>query len=271
MEYPIFIIVALIIVATIVGRFVRDRKRRKQTEEQAQQLAQSRGWRYVESDIGILDSYSLLPPLSGEDSGGSRNQFDARHVIFLTAGDYPGHSFTHYHTANYTDSDGDSKRDTSRKHVVGLELPVPFPNVTIRSRRRSDRVFNKLNKVFNTKTKPVEFPMEEFNAAYTVHSEHPPAALEIITTDTARWLIEQDLKDEIVLQDHLIVIYKDGYQQVENIDSMLAVLTGLLTRVPQEAWQKAQGEYPRPKRYHYSDAVNLNKIADAVKDYRSNN
>ncbi len=109
--------------------------------------------------------------------------------------------------------------------------------------------------------------MEDLNAAYTIRSEHPPAAMDIITPDTARWLIDQELKNPIVLQDHHLFTYAKGHQKVEAIDPMLAVLTGFLGRIPQQAWQKAQGEYPRPERKR-TVPVNLERIVDAVRGYR---
>lgn len=268
MNSIIFVVVVVFIVASLAGGIVLRRKRAKQ----AQEFVESRGWRYAKSDIGVLDSYPQLFPLNGgmdiresmgQQSGlnfGGRNERDARNVIYLNAGNYAGHSFTcHYVTAE-RGSDNETSKQTHNWHVVGLELPVPFPNMTIRRRRKLDRLENKI-------TKPVEFPMADFNAAYTIHSEHPPAAMDLITPDTAQWLMAQELKNEIVLEDDRIYVYAKGQQKVENIDPMLALLTGFLDRIPQTAWQKAQGEYPRPRRMRMGP-VDVSQIADVVRGLR---
>lgn len=267
MDNPIFIIVAVFIVAVLVGGFLLRRKRAKQ----AQELVAARGWRYEKSDLGVLDAYPQLFPLNGGTglgvgalTGGRSstrtNERQARDVVYLTAGDYPGHSFTCRYVTEERGSDNQTSRQTHNWHVVGLELPVPFPNVTIRRRRRLDAIENKL-------TKPVEFPMPEFTAAYTVHSEHPPAALDLITPDTVQWLLSQEVKNEIVLEDNHIYIYAKGQQKVDNIDPMLALLTGFLDRIPPAAWQKAQGEYPRPQRMRFGE-VDVGQIVNVVKGLR---
>lgn len=258
-------IVAGVIVLIIGGGAILRLKRAKKTRE----FAQSRGWNYEKSNATVIAGYPQLFPFSEGSAAasgrsgisiGSSGDGDARDVLSFTAGRYPGNSFMYTYTTKERDSNNESSSQNHKWHIVGLELPLPLPNITIRRRRKLDAIENKL-------TKPVEFPMPEFNAAYTVHSEHPPAAMDIITPDTASWLIAQGVKNKIVLEDNRIYTYAKGAQKPENIDPMLAALTGFLDRIPEVAWQKAQGEYPRPQRVRMR-VLDIGQIAGAIKDYR---
>lgn len=265
MEIALFIGSGVVILAFIAGRFVL----RKRKAKQAEAFAGERGWRYVPSDVGILDAYPQTFPFYSE--GGSRSkpgltigdnsQGGARNLMHLNAGDYAGHSFTYTYTTYDRDSDNKSSSQNHYWHVVGLELPVPFPNLIVRRRRKLDALENRL-------TKPVEFPSPELTAAYTIHSEHPPAVFDIITPEMAQWLVGEEFRDEMVMQDHSFYVFRKGKQKFENIDSMLGQLRGFLSRIPAEAWQKAQGEYPRPQRVRNADALNVNQMKDAYREWR---
>ena len=265
MENAFFIAIGGIVLVSIVGGYVLRKRRAKQTEE----FAKQRGWRYVPSEVGILDSYPQTFPFYSE--GGSRSkpglsigdssQGGAVDLMHLNTGDYAGHSFTYTYRTHGTDSDNNSTSTDHNWHVVGLELPVPFPNLTIRRRRKLDALGNAL-------TKPLDFASPELTAAYTIHSEHPPAAFDIFTPEMIQWLVGEQFRDEMVMQDHCVYVFRKGKQKLEAIDPMLGQLSGFLNRIPAEAWQKAQGEYPRPQRVRKVDALDLNQMKAAYQEWR---
>lgn len=266
MESILVVIVAIVIAAIIVGGFVMRRRRAKQTEA----FAQERGWRYEKSDATVLSAYPQVFPFYAEGRstskpgislGGSGRSDDAQNVMYLNVGDYPGHSFTYNYSTRDTDSDGDTSTKQHYWHVLGVELPVPFPHLTIRRRRKLDALENRL-------TKPVELPHPGLSAAYTIHSEHPPAAFDVVTPEMAQWLLAQQFKTEMVLQDTRLFVYAKGKQKLENIEPMVAQLAGFLSQIPAVAWQKAQGEYPRPQRTLMVDSLDLNKMKDAYTQWR---
>lgn len=264
MEKLIIGVVAVAILTIIVGGAVMRARRAKQTEK----FAQERGWRYERADATILGQYPQLFPFysqgrsrPGISFGGGGSNDDAQNVLHLNVGGYPGHSFTYTYTTYDTDSDGDSSTQNHYWHVVGVELPEPFPQLTIRRRRRLDALENRF-------TKPVEFALPELNAAYTIHSEYPPAAYDVVTPATAQWLLAQQFKGEIVLQDTRLYVYAKGKQKLENIDPMVAMLSEFISLIPPAAWHKAQSEYPRPQRPLLSEGLDLNAMKDAYTQWR---
>jgi len=260
----IFGVAALILVIAIGGAVRRARNSKK-----VQGLAAERGWRYEKSDAGVLSTYPQLFPFYSHGEGrskpgisfGDRVSGEARDVLYLTEGEYSGQSFTYTYTTYERDSDGDTSSKKHYWHVVGFELPTAFPNLTIRRRRKLDFFENKL-------TKPVDLPYSELNSAYTIHSEHAPAALDIVTAAMAQWLVREQFRAEIVLQDRRVYVYTKGRQKIENIDPMVKQIIDFLAHIPQEAWQKTRGEYPQPQRVKYVESLDLNQMKSAYDDWR---
>lgn len=259
-----------VILAVIIGGIVFRKVQRTRAAKQAEQFAQQRGWRYVASDNSVLTSYPQLFPfyVSGRSTSrpgtsfGDSSTDEARDVLHLKSGEYPAQSFTYSYTTYDEDSGKSSSAKTRLWHIVGLELPVPFPSLIVRRRRRLELPQARL-------TKPVELPSADLNAMYSVHSEHQPAAFEIMTPEMVQWLLTEQFQDEMVLQDHRLYVFSKGRQRLENIDLMLTQLSGFLSRIPAEAWQKAQGEYPRPARVQMFEALDLSKMTDAYKEWRN--
>lgn len=257
------------ILALIIGTRVFRRLKGKKAAKQAEQFARERNWRYANSDVSLIRSYPQLFPFyaSGRSNARSGISFgdsstgNALDVLYLQSGKYSGHSFTFTYTSHDSDSDGSSSTKNHFWHVVGLELPVPFPNFIIRRRRKLDMPQGRL-------TKPLELPSAELNALYTVHSEHYPLAMDVMTPELVQWLVDGQFQREMVLQDRRIYVFNKGRQKLSNIDPMLSQLNGFLSHIPAEAWQKAQGEYPRPERVQIFDALDLGKMKDAYKAWR---
>lgn len=265
MEKYIIAAATIVILTIIAARFVA----KKRQGQKLMAFAEERGWRYEKSDATILDSYPQLLPFYAEGRssakpglsfGGGRDD-DAQDVMYFNAGQYPGHSFTYAYTSYDRDSDGSTSSQVRPWHVVGLELPLPLPQMIIRRRRKLDALESRL-------TKPIEFSHPGLAEAYTVHAEHPPAAIDIMTPEMAQWLVAEQFAPEMVMQDHRIYVYTKGVQKTENIDPMIAQLSGFLARVPAHVWQKAQGEYPRPERILKVDRLDLGMMKDAYQQWR---
>ena len=265
MNNALFIGIAVFIFVVAVGGFVV----RARNAKKAREFAAARGWRYEKSDVGILGSYPQLFPFYSQTGGrgkpglsfGDSDQGEARDVLYFNAGDFFGHSFTYTYTTHEQNSDNETSTKKHYWHVVGLELPTPFPSLIIRRRRKLDALENRL-------TKPVEFPQADLNAAYTIHSEHPPAAFDIVTPQMAEWLVHEEFRNEMVLQDHKLYVYKKGRQKLDNVDPMLKQLTDFLAHIPAAVWQKTQGEYPRPQRVNYVQSLDLGQMKAAYDEWR---
>lgn len=265
MNNALIIGIAVVIFAVIIGGFVARARAAKKTKE----LAAARGWRYEKSDVGILDSYPQLFPFYSETGGrgkpglsfGDTSHGEARDVLYFNAGDFPANSFTYTYTTHEQNSDNETSTTKNYWHVVGLDLPTPFPSLIIRRRRKLDALENRL-------TKPVEFPQADLNAAYTIHSEHPPAALDIVTPQMAAWLVHEEFRNEMVLQDQKLYVFSKGRQKIDNIDPMLKQLTDFLAHIPAETWQKTQGEYPRPERIKHVQSLDLGQMKAAYDEWR---
>ncbi len=264
----IAIVVAVVILVIAVSKALLRAKGRKKSEA----YAAERGWQYTKSDMGILDTYpQLFPFYSSSDSRdkpgvsfSSGDQGQAHNILCFTADGYPGQSFTYSYTTYDHDSTSNTNSQINNWHVTGLELPSPFPSMSI---RRRQRVRDSLG-VGNSDV--VELPYPDLKAAYTVRCEHPEAALDIVTPEMAQWLLENNFKNEIILQDQRIYVYSKGSQDLEKIDAMVEQLTGFLALIPESTWQKTQGTYPRPKRVTMASSLNLNQMKDIYQEWREN-
>lgn len=269
MDNTLIVVAVCAVFVLVIGGMVLRRVRGAQVAKQAKQYAAERNWQYVSSDSGVVAKYPQLYPfyISGRSTSrpgisfGDSSTDAALDVLRFKSGDYPGESFTY----TYTTHDDDSRSSSNPKHhfwhVVGLELPVPFPNLIIRRRRNIELPQVRL-------TKPVEIPSAELNSLYAVHSEHHPFAVDIMTPEMVQWLVGGQFQHEMVMQDSRLYLFCKGRQKLENIDAMLAQLNGFLTHVPATAWQKAQGEYPRPQRIQMVQSLDIGMMKDAYKEWR---
>lgn len=268
MNNTLLVVAVCLILAVIIGGIVFRRVQNTRATKQAKQFASDRNWRYVASDGSVVASYPQLYPfyVSGRStfrpglSSGNGSPDDCRDVLYFQSGEYSGQSFTYTFTS-HDDSDNSSKPKRHLWHIVGLELPIPFPNLIIRRRRKIELPQARL-------TKPVELPSAELNSLYAVHSEHHPAALDLMTPEMIQWLVGGQFQNEMVMQDHRLYVFSKGRQKLENIDPMLAQLNGFLSHIPGEVWQKAQGEYPRPARVQMVESLDFGKMKDAYKEWR---
>lgn len=269
MDNPLLVVAVCAVFVLVIGGMVFRKVRGSRAAKQAQQYAAGRNWQYVSSDIGVVTKYPQLYPFyaagrstsrTGISSGGSSTG-DALDVLSFHSGDYRGESFTYSYMSYDNDSSSSSNPTRHFWHIVGLELPVPFPNLIIRRRRKVELPQARL-------TKPVDMPSAELNSLYAVHSEHHPAALDVMTPEMVQWLVGGQFHHEMVMQDSRLYVYCKGRQKLENIDAMLAQLNGFLSYVPAEAWQKAQGEYPRPARVQMVESLDVGKMKDAYKEWR---
>lgn len=268
-QLPFFIFMAGIvgvITALSVGRSVLRRRR----AARAKDFAQERGWGYEPVNDLVLEGYPQVYPFysqgrstskPGLSIGGNNRSDSARDVLRFMVGDYPSESFTYTYVTYDSGSDGGSSAQHSYWHVLGLELPVPFPHLTIRRNRKFKIGARSL-------PERVDFPDPALTAAYAIHCEYPAAAFDLITPATAQWLVAEEFQDEMVLHDNRLFVFRKGKQDLERLDAMIGMLTGFLSRIPAEAWRKAQGEYPRPQRIVMYDAFNLNVIKDAYQQWK---
>lgn len=250
MEKYIIAIVAVFIVTVMVVKFVRGRGQEKKIAE----LAEQRGWSFAHRDDQLLWRYPELFPLSE-----GREQTVRNLLTFTVDGNmYSSFDFTSTGSTTTSSNDDDST-STSRYHVVGVNLPVPLPELTIRARRRLDALENKL-----TKPEPID---PEFDQTWTVHGECSPATMAIMSAQQREFINVHDKKTRIVIQDDVLFTYRSGRQTVENIDEMIALLTGFMNRIPSDVWQAAQaGSYPRPVRTRSAFRVDLDQVANAAKN-----
>lgn len=268
------ILVATLVFVFIVGGVIMRKLKSNNAAKEAQEFARSKNWQYESANEAIVGSYPQLFPLYAEGRSTRQPGINvaasteelARDILYFHAGRYPGQSFTLTYAAYDTGTAGSSEDSSNSKrhfwHIVGLELPVPLPELTVRPRRKIDALERRL-------TKPIELSSDEFNSSYAVYSEHPPFAHDVFSADMMTWLMQGAFKNQLVLQDHKIYVFSKGRQNVEKIDAMLAHLEGFLARIPSTVWHKAQSaEYPRPERIKLSNTLNVSEMINAYKDWR---
>lgn len=229
---PLFILIVAAVLAVGGFSIYQSYARRKRFE----QYAQTRGWQYTPSDNSLARTFPQQAPFG---NGSSRR---CTNVLRHRSGEYTGYSFDYSYKVS--SGSGENRSTTTyRFHVVSLDLPFSLPRLTLRPEGTLDGVA----KFFGSQD--VQFESAEFNQAWFVQSEHLPAAHDVIHPRMMAWLLEgSQRRARFVIEDGILYTFLTGRQDVDNVDPLIARLTGFAERIPGFVWQKAQGEYPRPER-----------------------
>lgn len=136
-------------------------------------------------------------------------------------------AFTHEwktdRTETYTDSEGHSHTRTVTDHhsepVCGFLLPFDLPGLSVNGRRLGHKV---------------AFESEAFNRAFTVRTEDPKFASDVIHPRTMEWLLSTVTRGWTV-QQRVVVFEVEEHDQLL-VDACEATLRGWLGRIPRFVW-----------------------------------
>lgn len=253
LDSPIFVVLVVVAVVAIgAGVLLMRRAKGKKFEA----FAAERGWRYEPRDREqLVFQYPEVYPFGVGQAQEGKGRV-CSNILHLTDGDIAGQSFDYSYTglkgsAAFGLSDDeleralrkaeDSELEKKHFHVVGIRLPQPLPQLTVRPKVS-------INAMPGGAGQRVQFESSQFNGAWIVNSEYPRAAHDVMHPRMMEWMLAQDPKVNLSIEDSVLFAVREGTQKLENIDQMLALLTQFVDQVPEHVWQKAQGEYPRPQR-----------------------
>jgi hypothetical protein len=132
------------------------------------------------------------------------------------------------------------QRETHGAGVYALGLPVNLPGVHIRSEHLMDTAARLLG------AQDIELESEEFNRAFRVRAMDARFAYDLLNPRTMEALLgAQDLVVQI--SDCYLVATLDGGLDLEWVDYTLALLAGMVERLPDFVWTD-RGKAPPPVR-----------------------
>ena len=175
-------------------------------------------WRFAPDSARVLDDYPVTTggyghrvtdPITGLRDGIRMDAFT--------------HEWKTDRTETYTDSQGHLRTRTVTDHhsepVCGFLLPFALPDLSVNGRRIGRKV---------------AFESETFNQVFTVRTEEPKFASDVIHPRTMEWLLATSYRGWTV-QGNAVVFEVEKHDHLL-IDLCEATLRGWLGRIPRFVW-----------------------------------
>jgi hypothetical protein len=175
-------------------------------------------WRFAPDGTEVLDRYpvttggyghEVTDPITGLRDGIRMDAFT--------------HEWKTDRTETYTDSRGQLRTRTVTDHhsepVCGFLLPFDLPGLSVNGRRLGHKV---------------AFESEAFNRAFTVRTDDPKFASDVIHPRTMEWLLATTTRGWTV-QQRVVVFEVEKHDQLL-VDACEATLRGWLGRIPRFVW-----------------------------------
>ena len=208
----------------------------KRRRESFTALAAQRGWTYVQRDDRWADRFDGAPFGTGRDrqannvligayDGRPFVAFDYRYSTTETSTDAQGHVQTHTEVHPFS--------------VLALDAGVTFPELSVTPEGFFGRTVGRLT---NT---DIELESEAFNRAFTVTSPDRKFATDVLHPRMMEYLLQ--IPDRgWSLRDGWLLAVRPGQHTVEQLDSRLTDLDGILDRIPEFVWKDAGGHADPP-------------------------
>ncbi len=227
-------VLALVVVAVIVVIAISiAANRRRVTALRA--WADAHGWTYVGRDNSLINAYQGVPFTEGHSQS-------VEDVLVGRWQGRPAVSFTFaWVTDHGTDANGNQNTTTHEAHVVALTLPGALPFLDL-----SREGFGaKVAKLFGGQD--IQFESEEFNREWRVMSHDEKFAFDVLVPRTMEWLMQPTVAgNNLRIDRDAILTWREGRTNVNDIGVRLALLSGLVSRIPDFVWQDRIGMVPMP-------------------------
>ena len=219
---------ALVIVLIVVG-IIQAKKRR----EAFGLLAGQRGWTYVERDDQWVDVFDGAPFGQGHNRKATNvlsGQYDGRPFIAF--------DYVYYTTETSTDSEGHTttREESHNFGIVGLDMVAelgnhPFPSLCVSPEGVFGRMIGRLT------NRDIELESEDFNRAFTVTSQERKFASDVLHPRMMEYLLQRP-KTQFRFDRRWILNVETGSPKVEEVESRLQYLDGIVDQVPAFVWQQ---------------------------------
>ncbi len=220
----LFVVGIVLVVATIVGGFLLERKRR----EKLLQVAMARGWTYVGEDTSLVHRWPGEPFGHGDSPR-------ARNVLTGTESGRPFTAFDYTYETSSTDSKGN--RSTTTHHWTVCVVPMPgwLGDVQVLPESAFDRVVDAVGLRTD-----IELESEEFNRRFRVAADNPKLASDILTPRTMQYLISVDAEAWRTCGSDLVG-FAEGSLDPAEIVRTCGVLRQVQEGIPSFVWKDAGG------------------------------
>ena len=170
---PLLFIAAL---AVFAGLALWGVKRNKKRQSELEQFAASAGWQYVARDDQLAFQWQRPPFNQGFDHRAInvlRGAFAERQLV----------AFDYSYKERTTDGKGNSSSTTYHFAVCALALPAALPYLEV----GPESVFARIGNVIGCHD--IEIESEDFNRKFTVHSDDPKFASDVLSPRLAQTLL----------------------------------------------------------------------------------
>jgi Protein of unknown function (DUF3137) len=221
-------LVGVAFVAVLVLGYVLERKRR----DRLMHWCVNRGWTYVGEDPALADHWTGAP-------FGQGDRRRARNVITGTEQGRPFTAFDYSYETSSTDSKGDRTTSTHRFAVYAVALPAYLPTLQVTPEGAFRRLAGAIGLM-----RDIELESEDFNRRFTVRSQDPKFASDVLTPRTMEYL----LSGPVVawrIEGTAMLRWESGRLDPAAIVEATSVLDRVADGIPAFVW-KDHGYDPRP-------------------------
>ena len=193
-------------------------------------LATQRGWTYAERDDRWIRKFEGPPFGQGRD----------RQALNVLAGRYDGRSFValdyrYSTTETSTDAEGhpQSRTVVHPFSVVAIDSAVPLPYLSVTPEGFVGRFVGRLT------GSDIDLESEAFNRAFTVHADDRTFAADVLHPQMMEYLLQVPDRGWVLRGGWLLAI-RPGQHTVQELDTRLTDLDGILDRIPDFVLKQAR-------------------------------
>lgn len=196
----------------------------KKRRAQLLNFALSKGWLFSPGDpLGLHDRWKGGPFGKGHSRKASnvvRGQEQGRDLV----------SFEYRYEETSTDSDGDRNTRTYRFHVTAVHLPAYLPTMEVGQENFLTRIGSAVG------FEDIELESDDFNRRYRVRSDNRKFACDVLTPRTMEFLLQGE-PTAWRIEGTDVICWDSGRSSPLDILRHLAMLTGIVDRVPAFVWK----------------------------------
>lgn len=222
------ILIIVVIVGLIVAGAIYNHKQAEKRRQALLALAARHGWQFSEAkDYDIEGRYAAFPCLQ---------RGSARYAYNLLQGPVPQGQVCafDYHFETYSTDD---KGNTSTTHhyfsTLVLDTNLPLRPLLI----RAETLFDKIGEFFGHDD--IDFESDEFSRTFCVKAEDRRWAFDVISQSTMEFLLAAP-RFTIEFAGSSIMAYREGTFEALDFEQALAVIAGIVDRLPQEVLRESK-------------------------------
>lgn len=210
------------IAAITLSLVLFQRGRIRQRQEAIRGWAAWRGWMYLEQDDSFAVRFAGVPFGTGQ-------RRRAGNVVLGAAGGAPAVCFDYSFVTRSTDGRGRTKTTTHRYTITALRLPAMLPVLQV----SQENVLTSLGRALGFHD--IEFESEQFNQTFTVQSDSPRFAYDVIHPRMMESLLRSPGPSWRIAGADLLC-WQIGPATPERHEAQLGYLDAIRQRIPQFVW-----------------------------------